>query len=432
MPNASIASSLDPCAERLDNGLTLLWQRLAHVHTVSLLARIRAGRVYESRESNGVSHLLEHLHLAVTERHSVRRDLLVALDALPGEIQAETGPDHLVFALSVVPTHVEAGAELLADTLAIRDYPPEIVDAEKRLVVNELAVDEDNLSALERRLFGAHAFGLPIGGTPASIRRLRPEAIHDFNRRAFAPDRICVALAGCFTDADLDRARTAFGRLRACGDERLSEPQGPTVPLPRLFRKAYRGRFCGVAGAFVNPPPLNPRERLALLLVEHGLTRISSPVFEQSRYGAASAYHVFTYTVANAGTHCLWFHAYTRPRDRDTVLGAILAQIAALRDEREPPAWLESARRECVFQAERCLDTPAQVAEWLAASHGRPAGETGLALAQTVELAKTAPLAELAHAAGRLLSRDRFFLWFDGRARFLDAARVRSVVDAHL
>jgi len=29
MPNASIASSLDPCAERLDNGLTLLWQRLA-------------------------------------------------------------------------------------------------------------------------------------------------------------------------------------------------------------------------------------------------------------------------------------------------------------------------------------------------------------------------------------------------------------------
>jgi len=46
---------------RLPNGLTLLFCRMPHLHAVHMGMFLKGGSLYENEQTQGVSHLLEHL-----------------------------------------------------------------------------------------------------------------------------------------------------------------------------------------------------------------------------------------------------------------------------------------------------------------------------------------------------------------------------------
>ena len=45
----------------LDNGLRVVWQRMAHLRSVSVGIWVKAGSMLESEAENGLSHLNEHM-----------------------------------------------------------------------------------------------------------------------------------------------------------------------------------------------------------------------------------------------------------------------------------------------------------------------------------------------------------------------------------
>ncbi|MDP7639307.1 MAG: insulinase family protein, partial [Candidatus Hydrogenedentes bacterium] len=50
-----------PTVAKLDNGMTVAFEHLPHLHTATMGVWIKAGSAGETEKQAGISHLLEHL-----------------------------------------------------------------------------------------------------------------------------------------------------------------------------------------------------------------------------------------------------------------------------------------------------------------------------------------------------------------------------------
>ncbi len=74
---------------RLDNGLTIITEKLDRVETVSFGAYVASGTRHEKAEENGVAHFLEHMAFKGTKRRSAA-EIAEQIEDVGGHINAYT------------------------------------------------------------------------------------------------------------------------------------------------------------------------------------------------------------------------------------------------------------------------------------------------------------------------------------------------------
>lgn len=419
--------------ETLDNGLRLLWMELPHVHSVSLHAYVATGPAYETRENNGVSHLLEHLHMAATPRYPTRAELTEAFARLPLNRDAETQPDLLAFTLDGAPQILGQAAELLAELLTIHSYPPEIIESERRLLIAELSATHGYEERWLRLLFGKHPFGLPPGGSSRSVARLSIEQIEQFDQVSFAPRRIVVAVVGKVIPRERDRTRACLTDLRGTAQLRLQEPAPPILQLPMFRCWDALGRVRGgVTLGFVRQEPLTHKARIAQSVIGGWLSSSEAQLHERLRYSADSTY-VFDNDIHRVrDTTVFYFWALAHARQRDALVKTVLEEIADLRRKQLVGEWLPIVRAKYRFGVEYCLDAPQALAHRIGTPEA--AGRKEPAMTIEEELAVLGELGpdDVTDFADRYLSRRHLFGFFEPRTRFFDAGRFRNLVCQYL
>jgi hypothetical protein len=120
----------EPSVFRLENGLQVVASSLPDAPTIAVCACIRAGPVYETFANNGVSHLLEHLHLSTTRTCPTRAEFLESARRLAIELNAQTEPDLITIRFSVAPEQFERGLIFLHEILETRPFPADVVASE--------------------------------------------------------------------------------------------------------------------------------------------------------------------------------------------------------------------------------------------------------------------------------------------------------------
>ena len=417
--------------ETLDNGVRLLWMDLPHVHSVALHAAVRAGSAYETKANNGVSHLLEHLHMAVTRRQESRGALDEAFADLPAERNASTSADKIEFECEGRPDNGAELAELLGDILEIRDYPAAVVASEKQLIESELATDDTPTHVLEE-LLADHPYALPLAGTRRSVRRLTREQLHTFDGASFAPSRIVVAIAGKLLPSTLECAREQFGRLARAGDGDLPEPIAPRVRLPKVRRSTPHRRERCVTLGFMISDLLHPPERLLLSALCMGLSMTSGPLAEKLRYGDASTYTWDTELYKVLGTRLLYLYGWTLRRKREAFTKTVLESIAALRNGSSPSDWLPRLQRYYRCFVEQALDRPGSLAARICTGECAAPPESVITVNEELDLIDAITMENLRTFAQRYLTLDRAFLFYDARTRLFDASRVEKITRDYL
>src|SRR3954467_13407704 len=81
---------------RLSNGLRLLAIATPHLNTASICLYVRAGSRYETPQTNGLSHFLEHMLFRGSGRYPSSFALNLAIEELCGTLYAETGREYLL------------------------------------------------------------------------------------------------------------------------------------------------------------------------------------------------------------------------------------------------------------------------------------------------------------------------------------------------
>jgi predicted Zn-dependent peptidase len=182
----------------LANGVryAALYRPGAEVTTVSVW--ILAGSRHES--APGVAHLLEHVVMQSVPAGATL-PVIDEIEAWGGDANAVTARDHVVLHASVPASDGGAALRVLAAAVTTTDFDDDVVEAERRVVQEELrlaAADPTDIvhDAFFLAAYGDHPMGAPVGGTAAGVARLGTAELAAFAAGQVRPATVAVVVCG--------------------------------------------------------------------------------------------------------------------------------------------------------------------------------------------------------------------------------------------
>ena len=194
-------SSLENISEtRFDNGLVVLTDRMPGVRSVTLGFFYRVGARHEPKELHGISHFIEHTVFKGTSKRTAL-EIAIEQDRLGGNLDAFTTHEETGFAIKVIDDQLSRGFDLLADMLTDPLFDEADLEAEQRVIIEEMKMVDDSPEDLLGEIFSEaffprHPLGMSITGTPESVRSFNTEKTRAYHSGVFNPSNLIIAAAG--------------------------------------------------------------------------------------------------------------------------------------------------------------------------------------------------------------------------------------------
>ncbi|UFN45657.1 M16 family metallopeptidase [Nocardioides okcheonensis] len=321
----------------LPSGLRIVTEQMAGSRSASIGVWVDVGSRDESPTLHGCSHFLEHLLFKGTPERSAM-EISVALDAVGGEFNAFTTKEYTVFHARVLDEDLPTAVDVLGDMVTASTITEADVEAERDVILDEIAMHDDDPDDVVHNLFAAQAWGdsplgRPIAGTEASITAMTRAQIHRFYRRHYRPDTMVVSVAGNVEHTAVVRQVVkAFGR----GGFLDTEAAPSTSQQSEKARKVQPGESRTV----------RPQEQVNLVLGVRGLTRTdprryalgvlntalgggtSSRLFQEVREHRGLAYSVYSFATHHADAGVVGVSVGCLPGKYDAVLETVRAELA--------------------------------------------------------------------------------------------------------
>ena len=216
----------------LPGGLRVVTESLPAVRSVALGIWVGVGSRDEDEAHAGATHYLEHLLFKGTRRRTAL-EISAEMDAVGGEMNAFTAKEYTCYYARVLDADLPLAIDVLSDMVTSSLIEPKDVDAERNVVLEEIAMNEDDPSdsvheAFTTRLFGDTPLGRPILGTVDSINAITREQIFEHYRARYTPPHLVVAAAG---NLDHDMVVAAVQAAFAAGARGFG---GAAPAAPRL------------------------------------------------------------------------------------------------------------------------------------------------------------------------------------------------------
>jgi len=201
---------------KLNNGMEVLLIENKALPMVGVNVVIKTGSAYETYETSGMSHMLEHLLFNGTTTRT-QRELYDATDLIGGYNNANTGDYYTNFMMVMPAEHKIAGMEIQADMLFNSILPSGKFEKEKGIVLEEIAQSlskpatqmEYNLAA---ELYQGHSLSLPTLGTYATIEHMTRDAVNHYYKSTYLPNNMILSAIGNFDSATmLDDINRIYG-----------------------------------------------------------------------------------------------------------------------------------------------------------------------------------------------------------------------------
>ncbi len=325
----------------LPGGLRVITEALPSVRSAAVGIWAGVGSRDEDRDHSGATHYLEHLLFKGTARRSALA-ISAEMDAVGGELNAFTAKEYTCYYARVLDADLPLAIDVLSDMVTSSLIEPKDVDAERGVILEEIAMNEDDPSdlvheAFSEQLFGDTPLGRPILGTVDSINSISRARIAEHYRARYTPDYLVVAAAG---NVDHDRVvelvGAAFGPVltgtAAPVPPRLSGPDGGTAigtGVRLLSRPVEQANLVlGCAGL-----ARTDSRRFALGVLNAALGGgMSSRLFQEVREKRGLAYSVYSFSSQHADCGLWGIYAGCLPAKTEEVLAICHDEIAKVID----------------------------------------------------------------------------------------------------
>ncbi|MEF3698655.1 M16 family metallopeptidase [Desulfolutivibrio sp.] len=318
----------------LPGGPAVVTERMPAVRTVSLGVWIPAGSRHETRAQEGMAHFWEHMAFKGTAARTARQ-IALELDLLGGLADAYTSREHTCFSIRVAADHLPVAWDILADIALAPCLPPEEMEREKDVILQEIGMVEDTpddklLESLWEAAWDDRAAGHPITGPAEGVAAFFEADLWDWRAANYRPGSMVVAAAGAVDHAALaDMIARFFAGLPPAP---VGSPETAPVPAfrPGSLSLAREVEQTHVAMAFPVPGNADPGRfaRAALCTILGG--NMSSRLFQEVREKRGLAYAVGSdlNTMADAGL--LEIHAAVDPGRVEELLDVVRRELAAM------------------------------------------------------------------------------------------------------
>jgi zinc protease len=292
------------------------------------------GAVDEPEDRAGLTLLLARGAIKGTQRRSASQ---IAEDAelLGGTIGAHAAAEHFGWSLSVPAPYADAAMELLADVVQCATFPDEAVATERRIAEAELRHLRDDMGRYPLRLlteaaFAGHPYGVPVGGTEASLPSISPDEIRSWHATRVLHAPLVIGVVGAVSPKDTAMiAARAFKRLRSAPGTEVHPAQWPAGGGMRV--ESRDKAQTALALGFPAPGRRDP-ERIAAELLGGITSGLGGRFFEELREKRSLAYSVFAFPIERVAGGMFAAYIATSPDREHEARQALLAEFAALRE----------------------------------------------------------------------------------------------------
>ena len=156
----------------LPGGLRVITEQMAGVRSASVGVWVGVGSRDETPTLHGCSHFLEHLLFKGTGERSAM-DISIALDAVGGEFNAFTAKEYTCFHARVLDDDLPLAVDVLGDMVTDSLLSAEDVEAERDVILDEIAMHDDDPDDVVHNLFAAAGVGRRPAGPPDRRHRRR-------------------------------------------------------------------------------------------------------------------------------------------------------------------------------------------------------------------------------------------------------------------
>lgn len=328
-----------------DSGIRVVTERMPESHSATLGVWVGVGSRDESEAQAGVSHFLEHLLFKGTETRTARQ-ISQQVEARGGWFNAYTSREHTEFELKVPAGELSFALDLLTDIVAEPALRVDELEAERQVILEEIAMNADdpdetvNMLLLDA-LFPGHPMGRETLGSIETVEALSRSDIVEFHARHYGGSNVVVAAVG-LVDHDMITERLdgwLATRALAAPAEREAPPDS-SAELVEQHRDTEQAHIAMAWRALAQDHP----DRFALAVANHTLGGgASSRLFEEVREQRGLAYSVGSGVSLFSDTGMLTVGLGTSVRRAPDALAVVDEVIESLHDEGPDEAEMEVA-----------------------------------------------------------------------------------------
>jgi predicted Zn-dependent peptidase len=361
----------EPSLTVLPNGVSLLNAPSAS-RNAGVFLIVRAGSRDESRETSGLAHYLEHMFFKGTQRRPTTLQISREIDRLGANTNAYTDTEEVAYYAEGPATALDELTDIISDMLTRPLFAAEEIDRERNVVLQELSARLADPEGWIWDRLGTVAFGgdqpmaWSAAGFPSVIEKATREQLLDYHRSFYAPESMCLTIAG---GASLTAERAA----ELLADVPLAKPR-PRVPATWGQGERYT---CSVRPptdeeepqirlVFAVPGiPATDEDRTALSVMTHVLGGgMSSRLFHTVRERNGLAYSIFSHHEGYEDAGIFVISTGTRPKDAGKASELSFAEFRKMAEEIVPEEELSATKSAMIGRLLRSTETSISLARF--------------------------------------------------------------------
>jgi len=333
----------------LENGLRIILTPMPAVRSVTAIVLCGAGSRYEKKETNGVSHFLEHMFFKGTQKRPTASDISHALDEIGADYNAFTGKETTGYHIKAASQHLPLIIDMLADMLWNSKFDGAEIEKERGVIIEELNLYEDTpmrrvAEIFEQVLWGDQPLGWDIGGRKEVIRKIQRGDFVDYISARYVPENMVLSIAGNFKKGQtVDLIKKYYGHQKSHKvSPYIKVQEKQKKPACRVvYKKTDQAHLClGFRGIHLTHPDRYNAAVLATILGGG----MSSRLFINVREKRGLAYYVRADNETYSDTGAFVASAGVDLRRIEEAVKVILAEFAKIAKEPVSDRELKKAK----------------------------------------------------------------------------------------
>ena len=335
------------------SGLRIVTEEVPSVRSAAVGIWVNVGSRDEAPATAGASHFLEHLLFKGTTSRTAL-EISSSIESVGGEMNAFTSKEYTCFYARVIDTDLPMAIDVVSDLITSSIVTALDVDAERKVVLEEIAMRDDDPSDLVHDLFsdtyyGDTPIGRPILGTVESIQGMSRNTVFNYYKKKYLPQDLVVAVAG-----NIKHKRVVAMVEEALSRDNFLDVMAAPVIRPNTVVKNSKQQSVGLlykkseqAHMFYGMEGVAHADdrRFAMGVLSAALGGgMSSRLFQEIREKRGLAYSVYAYAQQFAGSGVLGFYAGCNPTKAIEVVEIIRSVVADVADNGMTHVEIERAK----------------------------------------------------------------------------------------
>ncbi|KAK9105205.1 hypothetical protein Scep_022049 [Stephania cephalantha] len=218
--HTKILSAPETRVTTLPNGLRVATESNLAAKTATVGVWIDAGSRFETEETNGTAHFLEHMIFKGTERRSVRV-LEEEIENMGGHLNAYTSREQTTYYAKVMDKDVAKALDILADILQNSCFSEDRINRERDVILREMEevegqAEEVIFDHLHATAFQYTPLGRTILGPAKNIKTITKAHLQSYIATHYTAPRMVIAAAGAVKHEDVvEQVKKLFTKLSA-------------------------------------------------------------------------------------------------------------------------------------------------------------------------------------------------------------------------